>query len=145
MDKDKRLPYSAPFLRIQEFTPSEYADVCSVDVKEVEYAAGSPILKVLWDFPIFGEFDDKDKVYDYTSYPSPLYANMGETKTQSFLNDNTGDLRNICVTVGGNSAQDLYKIKSNGYTKISVAYAVHSIDGNDYFFSSKPTLKKSHS
>ena len=141
MDKDKRLPYSAPFLRIQEFTPSEYTAVCDSDVKEVEYGEYYPT--IYWDYDDNEQFDEtKDKFFSNGAPPSPLKASVSQNIQQSYLN-NAGEFQNMYNFSGLN-----YFYTKSSFNKsncLKVIYGIKSTDGYDFFFKSKPTLKKSHS
>ena len=140
MDKDRRLPYSAPFLRIQEFTPSEYADVC----REPQLDYSDAFTKIYWDWNTNGyvDGDQHQEEYLYDAIPSPLYVNVEVSKTEGFLN---ADLEFVNYAQAN---QSFYSRNFNGSyqdkDKLAYVYAVRSSnDGNDYFFGSKPSINHS--
>ena len=141
MDNDEKLPYSAPFLRVQEFTPNEYAAVCESDIKEVEY--GEYYSTIYWDYDGNDEFDEsKDKYYSNGAPPSPLKASVSENIPMSYLNSE-GAFQNLYNFSGLNYFYTKSSFDKNKCLK--VIYGIKSTGGSDYFFKSKPTLKKSHS
>ena len=139
MDNDKRLPYSAPFLRIVEFKPNEYADVCRNP--QLDYS--DAFTKIYWDWntnDIVDEEQHKEE-YLYDAIPSPLFVNVETSKTEGFLNDNL-EFVNFA-----NANQVFYRRHFNGSyqekDKLGYVYAVRCTDGNDYFFGSKPSINHS--
>ena len=139
MDKDKRLPYSAPFLRIQEFTPSEYADVCRKP--QLDYS--DAFTKIYWDWNTNGYVDEDQhkEEYLYDAIPSPLYVNMDESKSEGFLND---DFEFVNYAQANQSFYSKhYNWSYQSKDKLAYVYAVRSTDRNDYFFGSKPSINHS--
>ncbi|MBO4850077.1 MAG: hypothetical protein J5529_04135 [Prevotella sp.] len=141
MEKDKRLPYAKPLMRIEEFQPNEYARVCGDDELKVVYDDGTQFTSIFWDYNDNGVIDtnaDHQELYEYSAFPSPLLVNLAVSKSEGFL------LEDLSFVNQANRGLLFYSPISSS-SKQKVVYAVRSTDGNDYFFKSKPSLKKAHS
>ena len=137
--------YRKPFLAIEQFTPNEYISACEPETKnEVIYNETSCYYSLFWDIN-FNLHYDTGEYFSFDSIPSPLYIDITASTIQGYYRDGF-------VNQPSRPGGTMKFYRNNKYstkTELKTVYIVRDENGNDYYFSSAPTLRtveiKNHS